>query len=219
VAGTGKTLLLLEFIYRGAQAGEKGILFSFEETEERLRATARALGWDLEEQIRRGMIEIVFIPQPSILVEKHLLMMRERVETMDARRIAVDSVSVFLHKVQDPQGCREKVFQLASVVQNAHAVGFFATDIPYGRNQISRFGVEETVVDGVILLSSPEEGRERTRYLEVYKLRNTAHLRGRHDMAIGPEGINVFPRYADDARPEVAALKAPPRARRRRSRK
>ena len=31
-------------------------------------------------------------------------------------------------------------------VQNAQAVGFFATDIPYGANQISRFGVEETVV-------------------------------------------------------------------------
>ena len=41
VAGTGKTVLSLEFIYRGALAGEKGILFSFEETEERLRAAAR----------------------------------------------------------------------------------------------------------------------------------------------------------------------------------
>ena len=41
VAGTGKTVLLLEFLYRGAQAGEKGIMFSFEETEERLRASAR----------------------------------------------------------------------------------------------------------------------------------------------------------------------------------
>ena len=56
VAGTGKTVLLLEFLYRGALAGEKGILFSFEETEERLRATARGLGWDLDREIERGMI-------------------------------------------------------------------------------------------------------------------------------------------------------------------
>src|SRR6185436_3722653 len=33
VAGTGKTVLLLEFLYRGALNGEKGIIFSFEETE------------------------------------------------------------------------------------------------------------------------------------------------------------------------------------------
>src|SRR6185312_6482192 len=55
VAGTGKTVLLLEFLYRGAQAGEKGIIFSFEETKERLLASARGLGWDLEREIERGM--------------------------------------------------------------------------------------------------------------------------------------------------------------------
>ena len=199
VAGTGKTVLLLEFIYRGALAGEKGIIFSFEETEERLLAAARGLGWDLEKQMRRGMVELVFIPQPNIVVEKHLLMMHERIQRLGAQRVAVDSISVFLHKVKDPQVAREKTFQLASIVQNAQAVGFFATDIPYGANMISRFGVEETVVDGVVLLTSTEEGRERLRYLEVYKLRNTAHLRGRHNMTIGPGGISIFPRYSSEA--------------------
>ncbi len=202
-AGTGKTILLLEFVYRGAQAGEKGIFFSFEETEERLRSTARGLGWDLEKEIDRGMIEIVFIPQPEILVEHHLLMMKERVETLDARRVAIDSASVFLHKIKDPQIAREKVFQLASIVQNVEAVGFFATDIPYGSDTLSRLGVEETVVDGVILLSLPEEGLERQRYIEVYKLRNTSHAHGRHTMAIGPGGIQIFPRYQEESEPEA----------------
>jgi circadian clock protein KaiC len=203
VAGTGKTVMLLEFVYRGALAGEKGILFSFEETTERLLAAARGMGWDLNHEIERGMIELVFIPQPEILVEGHLEMMRERVSALGARRVAIDSVSVFLHKVKDPQIAREKVFQLASIVQNTGAVGFFATDVPYGSNQISRFGVEETVVDGVILLSSTEEGFERQRYVEVYKLRNTAHLKGRHSMLIDSGGIHVFPRYTDGMSEEV----------------
>ncbi len=203
VAGTGKTVLALEFVYRGAKAGEKGILFSFEETEERLLASARGLGWALEQEIERGMVEIVFIPQPNIMVEKHLLMMRQRVEGMGAKRVAIDSLSVFLHKITDAQLAREKVFQAASIVQNAQAVGFLTTDIPYGSNQISRFGVEETVVDGVILLTSTEEARERSRYVEVYKLRNTAHLHGRHNMTIGPDGISVFPRYAAEPRVDM----------------
>lgn len=203
VAGTGKTLLLLEFIYRGAQAGEKGILFSFEETQARLRATAAALGWDLEGEIARGMVEIVFIPQPEILIDTHLLMIRERIEALGARRVAVDSVSVFLHKVQDPQLNRENLFHLCSLVQNAASVALLATDIPYGSTKISRFGVEETVVDGVILLSSTEEGLERQRYIEVYKLRNTSHLKGRHNMQLGPAGISIFPRYAGAAPADV----------------
>jgi circadian clock protein KaiC len=206
VAGTGKTVLCLEFVYRGALSGEKGIVFSFEETEERLRATARGLGWKLDEQIDRGMVEIVFIPQPEILVEGHLLMMEERVKALGAKRVTVDSVSVFLHKVKDPQIAREKTFQIASIIQNAQAVGFFATDIPCGSSQLSRFGVEETVVDGVILLTSSEEAFERQRYLEVYKLRNTSHSKGRHNMVIGWGGIGIFPRYSA----ESAAEKAPP---------
>ncbi|HMJ12461.1 MAG TPA: ATPase domain-containing protein, partial [Polyangiaceae bacterium] len=184
-AGTGKTALLLEFIYRSALAGEKGIVFSFEETAERLLDAARAFGWNFDELIERGMIEIVFIPQTDIMVEGDLLMMQERIARLKATRVAIDSLGVFLHKMNDVRFIRDKVFQLASIIGNAGAVGFFATDIPYGSNQISRFGVEETVVDGVILLSAPQEGLERQRYLEVYKLRNTAHLKGRHNMLIG----------------------------------
>ena len=205
VAGTGKTALSLEFAYRGARLGEKAIVFSFEETEDRLRAAARGFGWDLDAEIARGMVEVVFIPQPDIMVEAHLLMMQERITAMKARRVVIDSVSVFLHKIKDAQTVREKMFQLASIVQNAQAVGFFVTDIPYGSNQVSRFGVEETVVDGVLLLTSTEEGFERQRYLEVYKLRNTAHLKGRHSMTIGAGGVTVYPRYELEA-----ALAEPP---------
>ncbi|NTX07670.1 ATPase domain-containing protein [Myxococcus sp. CA040A] len=215
VAGTGKTVLSLEFIYRGALAGEKGILFSFEESEERLRAAAKGLGWELDREIERGMVEIVFIPQPDIMVEAHLLMIRERIKALKARRVVIDSVSVFLDKVTDPQLSREKVFRLCSIVQNAQAVGFFPTDIPYGSHQVSRRGVEETVVDGVIILSSTEEGLERERYVEVYKLRNTAHLKGRHAMAIGAGGVSIFPRYGEELRVEAPppALEASSRLR------
>lgn len=192
VAGSGKTLLCLEFIYRGAvEFGEKGIFFSFEETPDRLVTAAHSMGWEFGEQIKKGNIEIVFVPQTEILVERDLLMMKEKIEKMGAKRVAIDSVSVFVHKIQSPQAVREKIFQIATLVQMAQAVGFFATDIHYGANQISRFGVEETVVDGVLLLTTIENGLSRERFLEVYKLRNTAHLGGRSRMVIEHGGIKL----------------------------
>lgn len=194
VAGTGKTLLLLEFIYRGAKEfGEKGVFFSFEETRERIIANAKGMGWDIEEQIRIGNIKIIFIPQPEIVIEKHLLMMKECIESMGAKRIAVDSSSVFVHKVLAPQVVREKIFQLGTLVQMAQAVGFFAADIPYGSDKLSRFGVEETVVDGIILLTASNNNKtlRRDRFLEIYKLRNTAHANGRFKMEIGNHGIII----------------------------
>jgi circadian clock protein KaiC len=209
--GTGKTVLLLDFIFQGARAEEKGVLFSFEETPERLRASARGLGWDLDREIDRGLIEIVFIPQPDIMLEADLLMMQEKVGAMGARRVAIDSVSVFLHKVRDKRIAQEKTFQIATIVQNAGAVGFFATDIPYGMDLLSRFGIEETIVDGVVLLTATETGFQRRRYLEVYKLRNTAHANGRHELVIAEGKVAVIPRRVQDRRAHAAA--AAPRQR------
>jgi circadian clock protein KaiC len=149
------------------------------------------MGWDIDGEIKKGNIEIVFVPQTEILVEKHLLMMKERIDQLKAKRIAIDSVSVFVHKIKDPQAVREKIFQLATLVQIVQGIGFFATDIPYGSNLISRFGVEETVVDGVILLSSEEQKMVRQRYIEIYKLRNTAHVNGRFKMQINRGGVKI----------------------------
>jgi circadian clock protein KaiC len=214
VAGTGKTVLGLEFVYRGALAGEKGIVFSFEETDARLRAAARGLGWDFDAQLESGMVKIIFIPQPDIQVENHLLMMQEAITSMGAVRVVIDSFSVFVHKIKDAQIVRDKIFQLATIVQNSGAVAFFDTDIPYGSLQMSRFGVEETVVDGVIVLSSTEEGLQRERYIEVYKLRNTAHLKGRHTMTIETGGITIFPRYRPQGEDHLPSAPAPKHHRR-----
>jgi circadian clock protein KaiC len=194
VAGTGKTLLLLEFLYRGAKIfGEKGIFFSFEETVDRIIANAKGMGWDIEEQINNGNIEIVYTPQPEIQVEKHLLMMKDRIEALGAKRIAIDSASVFVHKMIDPQAVRDKIFQLATLVQMAQAIGLFSTDIPYGTDKIGRFGVEETVVDGIILLTAvnDEKTLRRNRFIEIYKLRNTAHANGRFKLQITDHGLSV----------------------------
>lgn len=45
-------------------------MFSFEESEERLRASARPrLGWNVDDEIQRGMVDVMSISQPHILVE------------------------------------------------------------------------------------------------------------------------------------------------------
>ncbi|HYX35638.1 MAG TPA: ATPase domain-containing protein [Oligoflexus sp.] len=198
MTGTGKTVLLLNFIYEGAtQFGEKGIIFSFDETQDKLYLAAHELGWDLEDLVDRGLVEIVFIPQPEVLVEEHLLVIKDRAEAMGAKRIALDSLSGFLCKIDTPQLVREKVYQLATIVQNLSAIGFFSSEVPYGSNQMSRFGIEETMLDGIIFLSLAAEGRQRKRFLEIYKLRHTEHQLGQHPVMIGRGGFKIATAAAD----------------------
>ena len=140
------------------------------------------------------MVEIVFIPQPDIMVEQHLLMMQRADRSASARGASPSTrcrCSCTRSRIRRSPARRS--YQLASIdPERAAPSASSPTDIPYGSSQISRFGVEETVVDGIILLTSTEEGLERQRYLEVYKLRNTAHLKGRHSLMIGRAGMVIF---------------------------
>jgi circadian clock protein KaiC len=192
VTGTGKTLLSLETLYRGAtQFDEKGTYFSFDETPARLIAAAASMGWDLEREIKRGMIELVFVPQPRVTVEKHVQMICDSIKRFLPRRIVVDSLSMLFSKILDPRIAQEKTFHLSTVIQEAQAMGYLITDVPYGSRRISRLDVEETMVDGIIVLSSEEAKKGRERSLEVYKLRNSNHRQGRFPMQIRKGGITV----------------------------
>ena len=207
VSGTGKTTLALQFLVHGADQGEKGLLFSFEETPGRLHRMAEGFGWDLRDLEERGLLRIVFIPQTDIRVEEHLEQMIQEVEAFQPCRFVVDSFSVFLHKVKDPAVQREKTYQLATLVQRAGAVGILTSDIPAGETQrLSHFGVEETVADGTIVLSTEMEGLRRKRYLEVFKMRAAGHVAGRHRMEITGQGIEVF--YV--AAPDLSQVETPP---------
>src|SRR6478672_1760697 len=193
VSGTGKTTLAIQFLVNGACQNEKVMLFSFEETGDRLRQMANRYGWNLQALEDQGLFRIIFIPQTQIRVEEDLDRMMQEVESFQPSRIVIDSSSVFLHKVKDLGLQREKIFQLSTLVQRVSAVGLLISNIPAGEmNSLSRFGVEETVVDGTIVLSTEIVGRQRKRYLEVYKMRTVDHVHGRYRMEIMEQGIEVL---------------------------
>ena len=53
-AGSGKSLLAMEFLVHGAvRYGEPGVCMDFEETEEKLRANVASLGFDLRDLAKR----------------------------------------------------------------------------------------------------------------------------------------------------------------------
>lgn len=173
-AGTGKTTLLLEFIYRGAKEfGEKGILFTFEETIERILAHARGMKWDIDSEIKKGNIEIVFIPRPNDLTDKNLEVIQDLIKKMAAKRVAIDS-SVFVHNISEPLVVRKKMLRLATFVKEIQAIGLFSANLPFGGQEIDRFSTADTFVDGIILLTTANNDRtlKRERFMKFYKLRN-----------------------------------------------
>lgn len=193
VSGSGKTTWALQFLIHGAQQGERGVLFSFEETPARLYRLADGFGWNLRELHEQDILRIVFIPQTTIHIEEHLEDIVTMVTTFHPDRLVIDSFSVFLHRAQHDIFHREKTVQIATLIQCTGTVGILISDIPTNEpHRVSRSGIEETIVDGVIVLSTQLDGTKRRRYLEIFKMRGINQRTGRHRMQITTHGIEVL---------------------------
>ncbi len=99
--GCGKTFLAMEFLVHGAEAfGEPGVFFSFEESEAELKENFRSLGFDLQGMVeaRRLAFDHVHIERSEVIetgdfdLEALFLRIEDAVETVGARRIALDTM-------------------------------------------------------------------------------------------------------------------------------
>src|SRR5215207_5202562 len=59
--GCGKTLLGTAFLVNGIVRGEPGVFIAFEERPDELAANAASLGFDLDQLIADGMLEVDYI--------------------------------------------------------------------------------------------------------------------------------------------------------------
>jgi len=107
--GTGKTLLGLEFLYRGALEGQPGVVLSFEERSDILRRNARTLGWDLaalEEQGKLAILDGRIDPQAVLSgafdLHAMLAILQRTAESIGATRLLLDGPDAFLRLLDSP---------------------------------------------------------------------------------------------------------------------
>ena len=95
--GVGKTLLGLEFIYRGiTEHDEPGIIVVFETSPRKLIRDATGFGWNLDELQQRNKLKIIFT-SPQVLDQElrspdSLLL--ETAAGIGAQRIFIDGISL-----------------------------------------------------------------------------------------------------------------------------
>src|SRR5579859_3193604 len=95
LVGSGKTLLGLEFIYRGiTQFNEPGIIVVFETSPDKIVRDGAGFGWNLEELQQQRKLQVVFTT-PQVLDQElrtpNSLLMETAAE-IGARRIFVDGI-------------------------------------------------------------------------------------------------------------------------------
>src|SRR5579859_4654355 len=147
-AGTGKSTLSLQYLYQGmVDYDEPGVYFSYEETSEQIIANASHFGWDLRPLIEQGKLRIEYVPLPEVNANEQALRIRATLEAMGARRAVIDSLTMLLHRSERPDLVRQTIYQLTTNFRNAGCTALLISDPPVGTSAISRFGVEESIID------------------------------------------------------------------------
>lgn len=194
--GTGKTLITTEFIAGGVNAGEKCLLFAFEESREQLFRNASGWGRDFAQMEQEGKLQVICDYPEVTGLEEHLIRIKTAIETFKPNRVAVDSLSA-LERISSIKGFREFVISLTSFIKHEEIAGLFTATTPtlVGGTSITETHIS-TITDTIILLRYVEMGSEMQRGLTILKMRGSAHDHNIHEFNIDGSGMHISAPFA-----------------------
>jgi circadian clock protein KaiC len=208
-AGTGKTLLGIEFVYQGiTEQNEPGIIVSFEVAPQKLIRDAANFGWDLEALQQQNKLKIIFT-SPQVLSQElrspdSLLL--ETASQMGAVRIFIDGIALLrtvTNKINNGgenngdgiNGYRQILQQQLEGLHRENLTAILSHEVTAVEQQAFALEISEYLADTVIILRREQNRRGIHRSLEITKSRGQDFDAGRHTLRItGGKGLEVYRR-------------------------
>ena len=196
--GTGKTIFGIQFLLHGLRKGENGVYITLEEGIDEIIEDVSKFGW--EKELRKFMKEgklIMYSQPPTSIKELHEISFN-LIRKNNAKRFVLDSLSVatmgWKESSLDIGKIRTEIFEYIKMLKNAGVTSLLITEILETEPKaLSRFGFEEFVVDGVIILHYMEYAAgESPRSLIIRKMRRTDHGTDIYPFEISKHGIRVL---------------------------
>lgn len=187
--GAGKTTFITQFLYAGAKLyREPGILVTTEETAKSMRNHAAGFGWNLEELERTGALKIIEVEPFSI--ETLVSMLEREITTLRAKRIVIDSVSMFEMYIDKQLEMRKLLFKILRRLKDLGTTVMITSEIPEDSQSLSRYGVVEFAADAVVVLQYMSLTKYK-RSVMIRKMRDTNHSMDIHPFEITANGITL----------------------------
>jgi circadian clock protein KaiC len=198
-AGSGKTLLGVEFLINGAtKYNETGVLMTFEETAEEITQNVASLGWDIEQLVRdrKLLLDHVAVPvrdidfSGSYDLEGLFIRLNSAIQEIGAKRVVLDTLEV-LFSTMEHHIVRSELRRLFSWLKSQGVTAIVTGEL--GSNNSTLQGIEEYVSDCVIRLEQRTIEDLATRHLQILKYRGSKHGSNEYPFLINEDGISVVP--------------------------
>jgi circadian clock protein KaiC len=189
--GTGKTLLVTNFLGGGVAKGERALLFGYEESRGQLFRNALGWGVDFEALEAAGKLKVVCLYPEAQGLPDHLLTIRSLVEEFKPDRLAIDSLSA-LERVAPETGFREFLISLTSYIKKHEIAGLCtATSKSLVGGQSASEQHISTLTDSIILLRYLQDNDSMNRGLMVLKMRGSEHAKDIRRFTIDSSGMHL----------------------------
>jgi circadian clock protein KaiC len=195
--GTGKTLLVTQFMAGGFNSGERCLLFAFEESKDQLFRNAAAWGMDFERMEKKERLKVVNRYPHAMAMEDHLVEMMKVIEEFRPSRVAVDSLSA-LERMASLRSFREFVMAFTSFLKEKEIAGLMTSTTPnlLGGGSVTEKHIS-TLTDSIILLRYVESFGVVRRSITVLKMRGSHHDRDIREYTIDGRGMHIGDRFHD----------------------
>lgn len=198
--GTGKTMLGMEFLVRGAMAGHPGIMVTFEETEVALKDYAAGLGWDLAEFESKGLLTVVSARiHPEALhsgdfdLRGVIGILQQKAASMKAERVVVDAPDAFLRLLGDSSKEQAELHLMQERLREAGMTALMTVKSGTGQALSSNYDFLDYMADCVIHLDQRVQEQVSTRRLRVTKYRGSTYGRNEYPYSITNQGTWIIP--------------------------
>jgi circadian clock protein KaiC len=156
-AGSGKTLLSMQFLVQGiVQYNEPGVFMAFEEMAEELTQNFASLGFDLDRLVASGKILIDYVHiDPSEIeetgnydLEGLFIRLGCAIDAIGAKRVVLDTIEVLFSGFKNDAILRAELARLFRWLKDKGVTAIVTGE--RGEKSLTRYGLEEYVTDCVL---------------------------------------------------------------------
>ena len=198
--GSGKTLMSMEFLVRGAiNYNEPGLFMAFEETAEELAQNVSSLGFDLKELIaeKKILVDYVRVERSEIEetgeydLEGLFVRLNYAIDSIGAKRVVLDTIESLFAGLGNEAILRAELRRLFRWLKDKGVTAIITAE--RGEATLTRYGLEEYVSDCVIVLDHRVQNQISTRRIRVVKYRGSVHGTNEYPFLIDEKGISILP--------------------------
>ena len=198
--GSGKTLMAMEFLVRGATVyNEPGVFMAFEETAEELAQNVSSLGFDLNKLIEQKKIVVDYVKVERSEIEETgeydleglFVRLNYAIDSIGAKRVVLDTIESLFAGLNNEAILRAELRRLFHWLKDKGVTAIITAE--RGESTLTRYGLEEYVSDCVILLDHRVQNQISTRRLRIIKYRGSVHGTNEYPFLIDELGISIMP--------------------------